>query len=79
MSKLNLFVILALISGYTHAESTLTSAVEIEHTPETAVALPPVETSPALNLNAFSTVQQIIPALAEGRVVFKRVHLAFVG
>jgi uncharacterized iron-regulated protein len=70
MSKLNFFVILAVISVYTHAESTLVSAAEIEHPPETAVTLLPVETSPALDLNAFSTVERIIPVLAEGRVVF---------
>ena len=70
MTKLNFLVILAVISVYTHAESTLVSAVETQHTPETAVTLLPVENSPALDLNAFSTVEQIIPALAERRVVF---------
>ena len=70
MTKPNFLVILAVISVYTHAESTLVSAVETQHTPETAVTLLPVENSPALDLNAFSTVEQIIPALAEERVVF---------
>ena len=70
MTKLNFLVILAVISVYTHAESTLVSAVETQHAPETAVTLLPVENSPALDLNAFSTVEQIIPALAEERVVF---------
>jgi len=60
MSKLKLFVILAAISVYTHADSIA----------DADATSPPIEASPALDLNAFSTVEQIIPALAEKRVVF---------
>ncbi len=60
MLKFRLFVLLAAISVCAHAESGL----------NTKVSSAPIETSPALDLNAFSTVQQIIPALAERRVVF---------
>ena len=60
MLKFRLFVLLAAISVCAHAESGL----------KTKVSSAPIETSPALDLNAFSTVQQIIPALAERRVVF---------
>ena len=70
MPRLKYFIILAVISVCTHAESTLVSAVAIEQTLETAATSLPVEASPALNLNAFSTMERIIPALAEGRVVF---------
>jgi uncharacterized iron-regulated protein len=37
---------------------------------ETAAPSLPVEASPVLDLNAFSTMEQIIPALADKRVVF---------
>ena len=60
MLKLKFFILLATISACTFAEST----------PEAATASAPIEASPALNLNAFSTIEQIIPGLAEKRVVF---------
>jgi len=66
MSKLSLLVILSAISVYTHAESTPV----VERSVETAEASLPVEASPVLDLNAFSTMEQIIPALADKRVVF---------
>jgi uncharacterized iron-regulated protein len=70
MSKLTLLVILSAISIYTHAESTLTDAAGTEHAMETAAPPLPVDASPVLDLNAFSTMEQIIPALASKRVVF---------
>ena len=66
MSKLSLLVILSAISVYTHAEST----PAVDRSVETAEASLPVEASPVLDLNAFSTMEQIIPALADKRVVF---------
>jgi uncharacterized iron-regulated protein len=66
MSKLSLLVILSAISVYAHAEST----PAVDRTLETAEASLPVEASPVLDLNAFSTMEQIIPALADKRVVF---------
>ena len=70
MPKFILLVILSAISACTHAKSTLFSAVAVEQTMETAAPSLPVEASPVLDLNAFSTMEQIIPALADKRVVF---------
>ena len=70
MSKLSLLAILSAISVYTHAESTLTAAVTVDQPTATAVSSLPVEASPILDLNAFSTLEQIIPALAKKQVVF---------
>ncbi len=60
MLKINLFAILAVVGLFAHAEPN----------PETSVTLPPVESAPALDLNAFSTVENIVPDLAKGRVVY---------
>ena len=70
MSKLILLAILSAISACTHAQSPLFGAVAVEQAMETAAPALPVEASPALDLNAFSTMEQIIPALADKRVVF---------
>jgi uncharacterized iron-regulated protein len=70
MSKLILLAILSTISVYSHAESILGDVVTLDQPTETAASSLPVEASPVLDLNAFSTMEQIIPALAEKRVVF---------
>ena len=70
MSKLSLLVILSAVSVYSHAESILGDVVTVDQPTETAASPLPVEDSPVLDLNAFSTMEQIIPALAEKRVVF---------
>lgn len=70
MLKISFFALLAVAGLYAHAESNPVSAGAPEHTPETSVTLPPVEHAPALDLNAFSTVEKIIPDLARGRVVY---------
>ena len=70
MSKLSLLVILSAVSVYSHAESILGDVVTVDPPTETAASPLPVEASPVLDLNAFSTMEQIIPALAEKRVVF---------
>ena len=70
MSKLSLLVILSAVSVYSHAESILGDVVTVDQPTETAASPLPVEASPVLDLNAFSTMEQIIPALAEKRVVF---------
>ena len=70
MSKLSLLVILSAVSVYSHAESFLGDVVTVDQPTETAASPLPVEASPVLDLNAFSTMEQIIPALAEKRVVF---------
>jgi uncharacterized iron-regulated protein len=51
---------MSLLGFHAHAETHL----------DTGTDSPPIEASPVLDLNAFSTVQQTIPALAEKRVVF---------
>jgi uncharacterized iron-regulated protein len=70
MSKLSLLAILSAISVYTHAESIPTAVVTVDQPTATAVSSLPVEASPLLDLNAFSTLEQIIPALAKKQVVF---------
>ena len=70
MSKLTLSAILSTILVYTHAESTLADTIVVEPAMETAAPALPVEASPVLDLNAFSTMERIIPALANKRVVF---------
>jgi uncharacterized iron-regulated protein len=70
MSKLILLAILSTISVYSHAESILGDVVTLDQPTETTASSLPVEASPVLDLNAFSTMEQIIPALAEKRVVF---------
>jgi uncharacterized iron-regulated protein len=70
MSKLSLLVILSAVSVYSHAESILGDVVTVDQPTETAASPLPVEASPVLDLNAFSTMEQIIPALAKKRVVF---------
>ena len=70
MSKFILLAILSAISACTHAESPLFNTVAVEQAMETAAPSLPVEASPVLDLNAFSTMEQIIPALANKRVVF---------
>jgi uncharacterized iron-regulated protein len=70
MPKLILLMILSAISIHTHAESTLADAAGVEHAMETVAPPLPVEDSPVLDLNAYSTMEGIIPALANKRVVF---------
>ena len=70
MSKLILLVILSLISAGSQAKPAPDDAVAVAQTMETAAPSLPVEASPVLDLNAFSTMEQIIPALADKRVVF---------
>jgi len=70
MSKLILLVMLSAISAGTHAESATGDAAASKHAMETGTSVLPVEASPVLDLNAFSTMEQIIPSLAEKRVVF---------
>ena len=70
MSKLILLVMLSAISAGTHAESAPGDAAASKHIMETGTSALPVEASPVLDLNAFSTMEQIIPSLAEKRVVF---------
>ena len=70
MSKLTLLVILSTIIVYTHAESTLADIIVVEPAMQTAAPALPIEASPVLDLNAFSTMERIIPALAGKRVVF---------
>lgn len=70
MSKLSLLIILSAISVYTHAESIPTAVVTVDQPVETAASSLPVEASPVLDLSAFSTLEQIIPALAKKQVVF---------
>lgn len=69
MSKLSLLIILSAISVYTHAESIPTAVVTVDQPVETAASSLPVEASPVLDLSAFSTLEQIIPALAKKQVV----------
>lgn len=70
MSKFSLLVILSAFSVHTHAETFLGEIKTPDQPVETAAASLSVEASPVLDLNAFSTIEQIIPALAEKRVVF---------
>ena len=66
MSKLILLAILSLIS----AAATAGDRSTIEPASKTAAPPLSVEASPVLDLNAFSTMEKIIPALADKRVVF---------
>jgi uncharacterized iron-regulated protein len=70
MSKLSLLVILSAISVYSYAESIPGEEATVDQPTETAASSLPVEASPVLDLNAFSTMEQIVPALAAKRVVF---------
>jgi len=70
MLKLILLVMLSAISAGTHAESAPGDATASKHAMEAGTSALPVEASPVLDLNAFSTMEQIIPVLAEKRVVF---------
>ena len=70
MSKLILLIMLSAISAGTHAESAPGDAAASKHVMQAGTSVLPVEASPVLDLNAFSTMEQIIPALAEKRVVF---------
>ena len=69
MSKLILLVMLSAISAGTHAGATAGDAAS-KHTLQAGTSALPVEASPVLDLNAFSTMQQIIPLLGKKRVVF---------
>jgi uncharacterized iron-regulated protein len=70
MSRLILLAILSAISACTNVESAPGDTTADQQAMETAAPSLPVEASPVLDLNAFSTMQQIIPALADKRVVF---------
>jgi uncharacterized iron-regulated protein len=68
MPKLSLLILLAFISACTHVASIPGHAVAGEQAMVTAA--PSIESSPVLDLSAFSTMEQIIPALADKQVVF---------
>lgn len=70
MLKPSLLVILAAISSYSHAELLPVNPTAVEHSIDTDAPPLPTEASPVLDLGAFSTLEQIIPALADRRVVF---------
>jgi uncharacterized iron-regulated protein len=70
MLKSSLLVILAVISTYSHAESSLGDLMVVKRATDATAPALPVEASPVLDLGAFSTLEQIIPALADKRVVF---------
>ena len=70
MLKISLLVTLLAISIYGHAESTPDNTAVVEPAIETAAPALPVAATPVLDLSAFSTMEQIIPALADKRVVF---------
>ena len=70
MSKFSLLLILSAFSVHAHAETFLGEIKTPDQPLETAAPSLSVEASPVLDLNAFSTIEQIIPALAEKRVVF---------
>jgi uncharacterized iron-regulated protein len=70
MSKLSLFLILSAFSVHTHAATLFGEIKTPDRSEESAASSRSIEASPALDLNAFSSMQQIIPALAEKRVVF---------
>ena len=70
MSKLILLVMLSAISAGTHAGSAPGDAAASKHVMQAGTSALPVEASPVLDLNAFSTLEQIIPLLGEKRVVF---------
>ena len=65
MSKHILLVILSTISIYTHAESFPGEEKTLDMPTATTASSPPIEASPVLDLNAFSTIEQIIPILAK--------------
>ena len=70
MPKFTLFIILSIFSVYSRAASTPENATGGVSAQEPAAPILPVESSPALDLNAFSTLEEIIPELAKKRVVF---------
>jgi len=70
MLKLSLSVMLALVSVCSHAGSSLGDLMGGKHATDAAASALPVEATPVLDLSAFSTMEQIIPALADKRVVF---------
>ncbi len=70
MLKIGLPAMLALISTCSHADSTLGDLMVVKHAANDAVPSLSVEATPVLDLGAFSTMEQIIPALADKRVVF---------
>lgn len=70
MSKFSLFIILSAFSVHAHAETFLGEIRVPDQPVETAAPSQSVGDSPVLDLSAFSTVEQIIPALAGKRVVF---------
>ncbi len=70
MLKLSLLVILSVVSTVSHAESSLGDLMVVKRATDAAAPALPVEASPVLDLSAFSTLEQIIPALADKRVVF---------
>ncbi len=70
MLKPGLFIILAFLSAVSHAESSLGDLMVVKRATDAAAPALPVEASPVLDLSSFSTMEQIIPALADKRVVF---------
>ena len=70
MSKLIQLVILTAISVCAHAELFQDDTVAVDQAMETMASPLSIGDSPVLDLNAFSTMEQIIPALADKRVVF---------
>ncbi|MGB5180346.1 MAG: ChaN family lipoprotein [Gammaproteobacteria bacterium] len=70
MSKISLLVMLSTLGICSHAAATPDERALGHHGIATAPPALTVETSPVLDLSAFSTLEQIIPALADKRVVF---------
>ncbi|MGB5427616.1 MAG: ChaN family lipoprotein [Gammaproteobacteria bacterium] len=70
MLKSSLLVILVVFSAHSHAESSLGDLMVVKRATDATAPALPVEASPVLDLSAFSTLEQIIPALADKRVVF---------
>jgi len=70
MLKFSLSAILAFVSVCSHAESTLGDLMVVKRTADAAAPALSVEATLVLDLSTFSTMEQIIPALADKRVVF---------
>lgn len=70
MLKPGLFIILVFLSAVSPAESSLGDLMVVKRATDAAAPALPVEAFPVLDLSSFSTMEQIIPALADKRVVF---------
>ena len=70
MPKRQLFLLLSALSLYACAVQASSSAITSEQKQHAVSASSLVKNSPALDLNGFSTVEGIIPELADKRVIF---------